>query len=166
MTKKKDTSLNDMNGFFEYLQGESPRAAVVIAGAFLDEQLRQLILASFSKNRSVALDLVGSENNFDRPLSSFGSRINLAFCLGIINKIIYEDLHTIRKIRNKYAHQLHNYSWDEPEIVNWCKILNHSKMIVNINPNIAKSHNELFILAVVQISTWLGLELESKKNIK
>ncbi|MFH1195281.1 MAG: MltR family transcriptional regulator [bacterium] len=162
MKIKSDNSIDDMKGFIKNLQEESPRAAVIIAGAYLDEQLRQLILGSFV-NKSKGEELVGSESKIDRPLSSFSSRINLAYCLGLIDKRTYDDLNIIRKIRNKFAHKLHHYSWNEPEIVNWCKTLKHSQMITKINPSIRRTHGDLFIIGVVQVASWLGLELVNKK---
>ena len=144
---------------------EKTQILITVSGgvAYLDEQLRQLIMISFANKSSVSEDLVGSEKKVDRPLSSFSSRINLAYCLGLINKKVSSDLHLIRKIRNRFAHKLHNYSWDEPEVISWCKSLKHAKMIADANPNIAKTHGELFVLGVVRLVSWLGLEL-AKKN--
>lgn len=164
MAKNKENPVEDLKGFLEQLQKESPRAAVIIAGAYLDEQLRQIIICSFVNKSSIADDLVGTEKKIDRPLSSFSSRIKLAYCLGLINKQVYDDLEIIRRIRNRFAHKLHNYSWDEPEIKEWCKKLKHSKIISKIDPNIGKTHGELFVLGVVQIANWLGLELKSKSK--
>ncbi|MCJ7583555.1 MAG: MltR family transcriptional regulator [Anaerolineales bacterium] len=94
MAKANDDSLDDWKKFFDELQNESPRAAVIIARAFLDSQLQDLLSKFFVDDPKIVDELLGT----DRPLSSFSSRIKTAYCLGLISKNIYHDLETIRKI--------------------------------------------------------------------
>ena len=105
MNKTKDDSLDDWNQFYEELQNESPRAAVIIAGAFLESQLRDLLSSFLVDDPKVVGELLGSDKKADRPLSTFSSRTKAAYCLGLISRSIYDDLETIRKIRNKFAHK-------------------------------------------------------------
>jgi DNA-binding MltR family transcriptional regulator len=153
-TKGQNESLIDTKGFLEELQEESPRAAAIMAGALLDAQLRNLLEKYFVDDRKIVNDLLGT----DRPLSSFSSRINAAYCLGLIAKAIYDDLHLIRKIRNKFAHKLHGYTFDEPEIVQWCKSIKQAKMLTDASPNIPNTHQVMFIVGVAQLSNYIGLE--------
>src|ERR1700674_3014369 len=100
--KIKPAPLSDWKGFYEELQSEKPRAAVIIAAAFMDGWLRQLI-ANFMVDDAKAVDnLLGAENNSDCPLSSFSARIRASYCLGLISMDEYDDLNTIRKIRNQF----------------------------------------------------------------
>ena len=92
MTNSNNDSLDDWKKFFDELQNESPRAAVIIAGAFLDSQLRDLLSNFLVDDPKVVDEFLGSEKNPDRPLSSFSSRIKAAYCLGLISKSIYQDL--------------------------------------------------------------------------
>jgi len=165
MDKMKDDSLDDWNKFYEELQNESPRAAVIIAGAFLDSQLRDLLSSFLVDDPKVVDEFLGSDKNPDRPLSSFSSRIKAAYCLGLISKSIYDDLETIRKIRNKFAHKTHGYTFDEPEIVSWCNSLKLAKMITDVSPHVPKSHGGMFILGVIQLANWLGLKIMETKKI-
>jgi DNA-binding MltR family transcriptional regulator len=84
--------LTDWKGFYEELQNESARAAVIIASAFLDAQLRDLISKSFVDDHKIVDELLGAEDNSDGPLSTFSSRIKAAYCLGLISKSMYYDL--------------------------------------------------------------------------
>ena len=157
----EETPLDYWNKFFEELQNESPRAAVIIAGAFLDSQLKDLLSKFFVDDPKVVDKLLG----IDRPLSSFSSHIKTAYCLGLISKNIYQDLQVIRKIRNNFAHKTHGYTFDEPEIVNWCNSLKLAKMTTDLSPNLPKTHGRMFILSVTQLAMWLGLKiLEAEKN--
>ena len=69
MSENKANPLTDWDGFFKELQDESPRAAVIIASAFLDAQLRAILLNSF-------VDKKTSEELLDSDLSiiSYGRK--------------------------------------------------------------------------------------------
>jgi DNA-binding MltR family transcriptional regulator len=151
--------LTNWNGFLEEIQNESPRASVIIASAFLDAQLRQLISNFLIDDPKVVDELLGSEDKIDRPLSTFSARIKAAYCLGLIGKNIYDDLEAIRKIRNKFAHKMHGYTFDEPEIVSWCKSLKLAKMITDASPHFPDDHGSMFIVGVTQLAMQLGLKI-------
>jgi len=158
MTETKVDPLTDWKGFYEEIQNESARGAVIIASAFLDTQLRNLISKSLIDDPKVVDELLGAEDKPDRPLSSFSSRIKAAYCLGLISKSMYYDLDTIRKIRNKFAHKMHGYTFDEPEIVSWCKSLKLAKMITDAIPHFPNTHGAMFLLGVTQLASWLALK--------
>lgn len=159
MSENKVNPLTDWDGFFKELQDESPRAAVIIASAFLDAQLRAILLNSF-------VDKKTSEELLDSDLSTFSFRIKTSYCMGLISESMFHDLNIIRKIRNKFAHQMHGYSFDEPEIVSWCNSLKLAKMITDVT-SIPKSHRTHFILGVTQLATWLGMKItETEKSRK
>src|SRR5689334_4681663 len=93
----------EVTAMVETLDGESDRAFVLILAANLDEMLRMLLRNYFLDNEKEKgfLDKI-FEN--EGPLSSFSSRIRLAFALGFINQELYHDLQIVRDIRNKFAH--------------------------------------------------------------
>jgi DNA-binding MltR family transcriptional regulator len=160
MSKNKVDPLTDWNGFFKEIQNESPRAAVIIASAFLDAQLRAILLNSFVDDKKV------SEELLDSDLSTFSSRIKTAYCMGLISETLYHDLNIVRKIRNKFAHQMHGYTFDEPEIVSWCNSLKLARMITEVS-SIPKSHGSHFVLGVTQLASWLGMKIiETEKSKK
>jgi mannitol operon repressor len=108
--------------FWKEFQHETPRAVVILSSAFMDSLLHDL-LASFLINSTEVEKLLGNENDFNRPLSNFGSRITLAYCLGLISDIELNDLRCINKIRNKFAHKIHGLTFDSYEIVSLCNKL-------------------------------------------
>lgn len=157
----KNSSLTDYKGFFNELQNESPRAAVIVAGAFLEAQLKALVSNYFIDNPAIVDGFIHKE------LRNFDSTIKLAYCMGLISEIEFHDLDVIRNIRNKFAHKMHGYSFDEPEIVKWCESLILAKMIVDSVPHIPNSHTSLFVLGVTHLAMSLGLKiLETDKSHK
>jgi DNA-binding MltR family transcriptional regulator len=55
----------------------------------------------------------------DRPIGTYGSRVSLAYCLGLIGKTVRDDLRLVGKIRNRFAHDLNVTFGDDP-IRSWC----------------------------------------------
>jgi len=162
--KSKPAPLSDWKGFYEKLQSETPRAAVIIAAAFMDGWLRQLI-ANFMVDDTKAIDdLLGTEDNSDCPLSSFSARIKAAYCLGLISKDEHDDLNTIRRIRNRFAHRMHDLSFDDEEIVSWCNSLQIPKKIISALTDFPKSHGPMFLVGVTMLTSRLALRaLETKR---
>ncbi len=94
--------------FIEEFKNETDRAAVILGCAKLDSMLYQILdrhlLPSLSSNDEL---LEG-----DSPLSTFSSRINACYRLGLIDANYAKTLHTIRKVRNSFAHDLAGCSLD------------------------------------------------------
>ena len=78
---------------------ERGRGAVLVGAARVDAALEVLLKASLAPPS-------GSETLFltDRPLGSFGARIALAQRLGLIDHQVERALHTLRRVRNAFAH--------------------------------------------------------------
>ena len=163
MSNKNIDSLTDFDGFYKEMQNESPRAAVIIASAFLDSQVRKLLEKFLVDDKKAVEKLIGSEKEIETPLSSFGARISTAYCLGLISKNEYNDLLTIKKIRNKFAHEMHGYTFDDQKIIDWCKDLKLAREITEVDSHINNSHPSLFLLSVFQLTNRLALRILSKK---
>src|SRR5690625_229872 len=84
------------------LPDESGRGAILIATSHVEDHLTKLIEA-------VIPETVSRKNKkrlFSYPgnLSSFSSKIELAYIFRLINKNLYNSLNALRKLRNKAAH--------------------------------------------------------------
>jgi hypothetical protein len=87
---------------------ERGRGAVLVGAARVDAALDVLLKAALAPPS-------GSETLFltDRPLGSFGARIALAQRLGLIDRQVERTLHTLRRVRNAFAHSTAVASLDE-----------------------------------------------------
>ena len=101
VTRALSESHVDIARFSMDLQGESDRAAVIIAAAKLDQLLRDLIVARLVPSSKSDDDLVDG----DRPLGAFSARIAIAFRIGLIDAEVARSLDLIRRIRNEFAHE-------------------------------------------------------------
>jgi DNA-binding MltR family transcriptional regulator len=143
----------DYQGFLDELQGEGDRNAAIIGAAFLDEQLRQLLVNYFvNDEKEVALLTSG-----DSPLGAFAARIRAAYCMGLISKEDFEDLKIIKDIRNAFAHQLHGRSFSDSDIAEAYARLGNHKRFQSIQ---AHTSREMFELTTVFISMQIGLKIQ------
>jgi DNA-binding MltR family transcriptional regulator len=84
----------------DILNKESDLACVLIGTSYLAELLASIIEVSFIKS-SVSGKLLDPQRG---ALGGFATRTDLAYCLGLINKNVYQDLIKVAEIRNMFAH--------------------------------------------------------------
>jgi mannitol operon repressor len=135
---KAHPHLKEFLPFLDIHNAESPRGAVLVACAFLDEQLRTIIDAYLVESSEKGLLLEG----FNAPLGTFSARIKAAHCLGLISDVERDDCDALRRIRNEFAHD-HEATFKAPKIADLCKRLHHA----------AKPYGDVTVDAHGQFST-------------
>ena len=99
--------------FDQSIKVESTRAKVVLAAIYLDE-----ILADFL---SMILRPVSSKKDplLDGPqaaLGTFSSKTEMAYRLGLVSEKTYDGINYVRRIRNKFAHNLDDCDFEDPSV--------------------------------------------------
>ncbi len=112
---KRNQILPHLNDFADSLNFESDRGCVLIACHVLDGSLEHRIRTQFVKRQAVLQKAVQPLFGPARPLSSFWAKTNLAYALSLLDDWAYDDLETIRKIRNTIAHSHGEFSFDKKE---------------------------------------------------
>ena len=107
--------------FRDTLDAETDRGCALMAAAYLDDQVERLLRHSLLSDGKSLDDLFGRSG----PLSSFSSRIDLCFAMGLLPKLACRDLRLIRRIRNQFAHLATPLSFDDPAILDRCRELHH-----------------------------------------
>lgn len=95
--------LKEFLAFLPELQKESDRGVILISCSFIDELLRRTLTGYFIENTSVQTLLDG----FNAPLGTFASRIAACHALGLISDREYEECEMFRRVRNRFAHEIH-----------------------------------------------------------
>ncbi|WP_263602363.1 hypothetical protein [Chryseobacterium sp. PET-29] len=104
------------------LTKESDRGCVLLASSHLDFMLEKLL---YSK-------LIGSKKqkkqifDFNGPLGTFSSKIIMSYSLGLLPPLAQQDVQTIRKIRNEFAHSVEMISFDQESVKNACNNFNYN----------------------------------------
>lgn len=79
-------------------------ATAMITATKLDQWLQMALLARFTHKPK---RLVSKLFEPMKPLDSFSAKIDLSFALGLISDGTCKTLHTLRKVRNEFAHSEH-----------------------------------------------------------
>lgn len=97
------------------LRGESERGCVVLAFAWMDEQLtvnlRKYLLPSVQQAEK-ADELLG----VGRSVGDAATKIDLCFRLGLLQPNTHKSLHMFRRLRNDFAHLASNISFSNQSI--------------------------------------------------
>lgn len=110
------------------------RVLAVVGAAYLDSLLEELLRAVFIGDRDDSDSLLAP----DRALGSNGSRYQLAYCLGLIDKKERDDLKMIARIRNAFAHKYDIRSFDHDEAKKFLAKLHYGKELDSIVENLAQ----------------------------
>jgi mannitol operon repressor len=103
--------LKDFFGFLPELNKESDRGRALIACSYLDELMRRILLA-FLIERDGTKRLT---EGFNAPLGTLSTRTSAAYALGLISEREFKECETLRRIRNRFAHDVYA-SFDSQDI--------------------------------------------------
>lgn len=109
--------------FLDALNGESPRGGVLVAVSYLDNLLHSILRSFMLEGKAQDQILSG----FNAPIGTLSAKIALAAALGLISERERRECDLIRKIRNKFAHQVHP-SFDDADIQSLCFELTYRAM--------------------------------------
>lgn len=105
MKRWKPVNLEELSGdtqkVFDVLNAESDLACVLIGTSYLYELLANIVEVSFIET-SISGKLLDPQGG---AIGQFATRADLVYCLGLINKGVYQDLARIAIIRNMFAHK-------------------------------------------------------------
>jgi DNA-binding MltR family transcriptional regulator len=94
---------------------ETDRSVAIVASALLDEALKESVKARLLPARKNEWCILSGGNS---PLSTFSSRINFCYQIGLISHVMQRDLHIIRKLRNDFAHNPFELSFNYNAVKN------------------------------------------------
>jgi hypothetical protein len=107
---------------------ESDNACVINGAAFLDA-----VLAGIIDRRLRDSDAKRRLMSPDGALGTYGARVDLAYCLKLIEKSRYDDLKTIGRIRNRFAHSFYSLDFNEHEIRQLCDNLKEWRVTLELD---------------------------------
>ena len=97
-------AIDQVNAYHEELDGESPRAAAILAVANLEDELERLLLVRFTGvTKDVWQTLAGAQQ---APLGSLYAKNTLARAFGFYGGKTWGVVDTLGAIRNKFAHEI------------------------------------------------------------
>ena len=116
LKKDLDNTIAQARGFLHEFQAETDRGTTVVAASYLDDLLASMLRRRFIEQAKIVDTLL----DFQGPLGTFSSRIDLTYCLGLIREDQYKDLSIVRRIRNEFAHSHQALTFDSQPVCDLC----------------------------------------------
>ena len=120
---KSNPHLADFLPFLDILRAESARGATLVAASYIENLLHHILKAHFIEGKPSDQLLTG----FNAPLGSLSAKIAAATALGLINERESRECSLIRRIRNKFAHEV-SPTFEDPGISDLCIELSYRAM--------------------------------------
>lgn len=130
------------------LEKESDRGCALVAAAYLENEINELLDCFFIKQGARARAALF---DFNGPVGTFSSKIKMSAALGLLPEEIHKALDIIRKIRNEFAH-LH-----EPLDFESTKV---KQQVINLLPSFDASQESTrdgFIMKIQSIAATIHL---------
>ncbi|WP_051390288.1 hypothetical protein [Bradyrhizobium sp. Ec3.3] len=99
---EKDPHYRGFLAALQELHGETDRGVALVATSFLDKLLRDILGAFMIENQSAK----ALQSGFNARFGSFSTRIAGCLALGLITEREAEQSDTLRKVRNRFAHEV------------------------------------------------------------
>ena len=112
----KEQDVKSISEFLKDFQAETDRGAALVGAAMVESRLERILRMLFQKSRS-AKDLLEGAN---APLGTFNSKTIICHALGLITDKERDEINSIRKIRNKFAHTLEKINFSTQPISDYC----------------------------------------------
>lgn len=94
----------------------SAREQAILLSSFLDSLLGDLIFKKLDADEKEAANFLGYDGDGRAPGASFGSRIQLAYLLSLIDANELKALRAVKSVRNIFAHRV-ICSFDDQEVI-------------------------------------------------
>jgi hypothetical protein len=127
------------------------RAIAIVGAAFLDSTLEHILINFMADDEKETKRLI----SLDGPMGTFSNRVSATYCLGLICKTVRDDLRTVGKIRNKFAHRL-EASFEAEPIQEWCLGLKWHRLTMMMEPPMGATARDVFKVGVNQLICYLG----------
>jgi hypothetical protein len=141
------------------------RAIAILGGTFLEMALEH-ILRAYLPDGEKEVNGLFEQNG---PMATFSNKISLCFCLGLIDEVIKDDLTLVRKIRNKFAHDLYA-TFKNEKIKSWSTGLSFHTISMMMKTPADANEVQIFQVGVNQLISHLhgciGMSSKEKREIK
>lgn len=141
--------IKEISKFRMTLNSETDRGCALMAAAYIDEKLGELIKSYLVDDPKIIKQVF----DFNGPFGTFSSRIDSAYLLGLLPRNVYKDIHLLRKIRNDFAHVSSPLTFDDEPISSRCKELLLDGKDITSRPRGKFTRAMMAALGVIEVST-------------
>lgn len=143
------TADDDFQALMKELREASDRSLAIVGIAVIEDALQSAIISRLQLTGDAGKALF----NDGGALNAARHKATMAWALGLIGNRTRGDLKCLAEIRNRFAHQMHERSFDVPYIATRCdRMTDRTPSIENA------SRRDRFYYAVRDISISLGVD--------
>ncbi|MEB9416023.1 MltR family transcriptional regulator [Bacillus cereus] len=113
---EKNQYMQALTEFEKELENSSDRGLVLVSGSIIDELLGELLKAFLINSKSIEKDLFKGNG----VLATFEAKIQMSYYLGLISKNEKSNIIYLQRVRNKFAHQFIDITFENDAISNVC----------------------------------------------
>ncbi|MED3794440.1 MltR family transcriptional regulator [Niallia alba] len=113
---KNNNYIDYIKEFEKEVESDNERGIVLVCGSIIDYLLQELLQSFMINEDSITKDLFRGNSS----LSTFDAKIKTSYYLGLINKELVTNITLIQKVRNKFAHQIVDISFNNEAIKSIC----------------------------------------------
>jgi len=141
---------------YDALNGEAPLPCVLVGVAALEKAV-----ASLLQNYFIEGDTSKGLFELGGVLDDFSGCAKVAYCLGLIEKKVFENLNTVGTIRNIFAHSDVPLAFDDPAVKTLCEKLHLPSVLPTTQPDfptpeeIARIARNRFTYVVSMTWNWI-----------
>ena len=105
----------------------SHRAAAIVGASFVEDHLVDVLKSKMVKDENLTRRLFSPGGSH----GDFAAKIDLGYLIGAYSREAYEELIIIRRVRNKFAHELELNNFERDDIRDYCNhlVLSQSKIV-------------------------------------
>jgi DNA-binding MltR family transcriptional regulator len=116
---------SDSKHLYEVLNSGHDTSAIVVGVSYIDACLASLLSKRLLKS-SVTEKLLDSRSG---PIGSFAARADLAYAVGLIPKVMYQDLLVLAELRNETAHHHFALAFSSSQVALHCEKLEYVRSL-------------------------------------
>jgi hypothetical protein len=114
------------------------RSAAILAASFFEDRLTRRIKARLIPDAKAQKKFL----EYPGPISTFAAKIDLAYLMDIVDPGIKQRLHVIREVRNIFAHELGEITFNESQIEKLCKKLFRIEVLKGLKAQFAEEFKQ------------------------
>jgi len=126
--------LDELTAYYDELEGESPRAAAILAVASMEDELDLLLRSKFPDTTSnTAWKSISGSG--PKPFGSLKAKTDVAKVFGFFGAKTQTMIERIATVRNKFAHRTHIREFDHPDVLAVCRELSANPVFPHVYPD-------------------------------
>lgn len=152
---RENVAFDERNKFWAEFTGPSDRACALVGSSLIDQSLTGIVLTKFGNLTKKESDKLFFDSR--AILQTMSARIEIAYALELISEIEKNNIDSVRRIRNVFAHAIRPITFENELIIKECNTLPvfESTYYIKDDPAAYNAHRKKYMQAIMGIAVYL-----------